>query len=411
MNAIILAIGDELISGQHVDTNSAYLSDRLATVGIRALAHWTIGDELSAIEDAFKRAAAAAELVISTGGLGPTGDDLTRQGLSDAMQRPLALDADGLAMMEAFFADRGWTVSEANRVQAMLPEGSQALANIHGTAPGILAKLGEATVVCMPGVPHEMKAMFEQHVLSRFGSQSGAIVRRALKTFGMAESEVGVRLADLMTARGDTRVGTIVKAGVITINMQTRADSADQASRVLDDIAADVRRRLGVAVFGEDDATLGSVVGELLKPARQTLATVESCTGGLIGKMLTDTPGASDYYVGGVIAYSNRVKEDMLDVPAELLREFGAVSQKVAQAMAEGCRKLFASNWAISTTGIAGPTGGTEEKPVGLVHFALAGPSGTSTTYQHIAGTREIVRIRAARVALNMLRLALLDAQ
>lgn len=410
MKAIILAIGDELTSGQHVDTNSAYLSGRLAMTGIHAAAHWTIGDDLSAIADAFARAAEAAELVIATGGLGPTPDDLTRQGLADAMQRPLALDADSLAMMEEFFAARGYRLSEANRVQAMLPAGAKPLANPHGTAPGILAKLGEATIVCMPGVPHEMVAMFEQSVLPRFSGQAGVIVRRVLHTFGMAESQVGVELADLMAGQGHTLVGTTVRAGVISINMQTRSDSPEVASRVLDELAADVRGRLGAAVFGEGDETLASVVGKLLISAGQTLATAESCTGGLIGEMLTDVSGASEYYLGGIVAYANEVKQAILDVPAELLEQFGAVSEQVAAAMAEGCRARLGADWAVSTTGIAGPTGGSDEKPVGLVHVALAGPEGTTTLRQHISGTRGIIRTRAACAALNMLRMAMIEA-
>jgi len=411
MKAIILAIGNELTSGRHVDTNSAYIAERLATAGVHAAAHFTVGDDRSAIAEALAGAAGAAELVIATGGLGPTPDDLTRQGLADAMGCELAPDAASLAMLEDFFAARGYTLSETNRVQAMLPAGAEPLPNRHGTAPGILAPLGEATVVCLPGVPHEMRAIFDEHVLPRFAGRAGVIVRRELRTFGMPESELGAKLADLMTGDGDTTIGTAVKAGVISVSLQTRAESVEAASAVLSQAAAAVRNRLGEAVFGEGDETLASAVGQRLAAAGETLATAESCTGGLIGKLLTDVPGSSEYYLGGVVAYADDVKQSLLDVPGELLAAHGAVSEQVAAAMAEGCRRRFGSDWALAATGIAGPTGGTADKPVGLVHFALTGPDGTTTQCQQISGTREIVRTRAACAAVNMLRLALMEGQ
>ncbi len=411
MRAIILAIGDELTTGGQVDTNSAYISQALTGVGIATAAHWTVGDERAFIAETFSRAAGAAELVIATGGLGPTPDDLTRQALADAMGCELTLDQASLAMMQEFFAARAYTLSETNKVQAMLPVGAAPIANAHGTAPGILATLGEATVVCMPGVPHEMKAMFADHVLPKFAGGGQVILRQTVQTIGMPESELGEKLADLMTAGGDTKIGTTVKAGIISVNIQVRGQRAEIASQKLAKLSQAVTGRLGGTVFGQGEQSLASCVGVQLTAASETLATAESCTGGLIGKMLTDASGASEYYLGGVVAYDNAVKQSLLDVPAELLASHGAVSKQVAAAMAEGCLRRFASDWAISTTGIAGPTGGTPDKPVGLVHMALASRDETTTLRQQISGPREIVRLRAAMTALNMLRLAMQKSQ
>jgi len=409
--AAILAIGDELISGQCVDTNSAFLARRLAERGIRTTYHETVGDDGSAIVDALVRTAGLADVVIVSGGLGPTADDRTRHALAKALGVELELDASYREHLEAFFRQRGRPLSEANRIQMMLPAGAIPLANRMGTACGMSARLARADVFCLPGVPHEMRTMFDEQVLPRLTAGESVIVHRAVHTFGCAESDVGAALSDLMTNSGPVQVGTTVSAGVISVRITAQGEAPEQTRGLVDQTADEVRQRLGSAVFGQDEDTLAAVVGRQLLERDQTLSTAESCTGGLIGKMLTDLSGSSAYYRGGVIAYANDVKVSHLAVPEELLAEHGAVSAPVAVAMAEGARQRMVSDWAVSTTGIAGPTGGTAAKPVGLVFVGLAGPNGTDVAERRLVGSREIVRLRASRAALNALRLAMRDVR
>jgi len=408
MRAIIIAVGDELLSGAAIDTNSAYLSEQLAARGIAAVAHWTVGDDEQAVADAVARAAGSAEIVVVTGGLGPTADDLTRQGLARASGAELVLDEKSLAQIENFFRIRGRQMQPINRIQAMIPAGAEALQNTSGTAPGIASRLGNARVFVLPGVPHEMKTMFEAQVAPQLPQLTGVIVSRAIHTFGLGESDVAAKIADLMVRDANPLIGVTVEAGLVTVRMASRAESSQAARRQADAVAGEIKKRLGQVVIGEDDATLAWAVGELLRRRGQRLATSESCTGGLVGQLITSVPGSSDYYVGGVVAYADEVKHDSLGVDRQLIAARGAVSEEVAAAMARGCRVKFRSDWAIGVTGIAGPRGGTDEKPVGLVYVAIAGPAGVQVYRQIFPGTREVVRMRTALAAINYLRLALL---
>jgi len=407
MKAMVLAIGDELVGGRTVDTNSAYLSERLAARGIRTIAHVTVADDRSPIADAVADAARRADVVLITGGLGPTEDDLTRQGLADAMGVELVLNETCLAEIEAFFRQRGREMAPTNRIQAMLPAGTEPLDNRLGTAPGIAATLGAAAVFVMPGVPHEMREMFLAQIVPRLPDGTGAIVQHVVHTYGRGESDVGAVIRDLMRRDANPTVGTTVAGGLVSVRVTARAESPDRADEIARGTVAEVRRRLGDGVVGEDDETIASVVGAMLRQRGQTLATAESCTGGLIGEQITDVPGASDYFLGGAVCYANDVKRDVLGVDEGLLAAHGAVSEPVAEAMATGCRERFGSDWAIATTGIAGPTGGTESKPVGLVYLSLAGPDGTEVHRHVFSGTRQFIRRQAALAGLNYLRLAL----
>lgn len=407
MKAIILSVGDELVSGQAADTNSAHLARRLGELGVTVAEHRTVGDDRLAIAAALTAAATAAQVVLVTGGLGPTADDLTRQALADAMGTELVLDRDRLAEIEVFFRDRGRTMQPANRIQAMVPAGARSMPNPLGTAPGIAARLGQADVYALPGVPHEMQQMFEECVAPHLGGH-GAVVHRLVHCFGKGESDIAAGITELMQRGRNPAVGTTASAGMITVRVAARGASRQQAQDLAERTVAEVRRRLGELVVGVDGQTMPAAVGELLRQAGATLATAESCTGGLVGELVTSVAGSSDYYLGGVVAYANDAKGDLLAVPEALIREQGAVSEAVAAAMAEGCRRRFGSDWAISVTGIAGPGGGSEDKPVGLVYVGLAGPAGT-TVHRHILpATRAIVRLRAALTALNHLRLALM---
>jgi len=406
MNAAILAIGDELVSGASNDTNSAYLARELAARGIATRSVHVLRDDADAIHREISRASTEADLILITGGLGPTADDLTRHGLAKSMSAELVLDEVSLERIEAFFAKRGRTMRPGNRIQAMFPKGAEVLENDIGTAPGIAAVIGPARVFVLPGVPQEMRRMFERCVLPRLPGERGAIVQRVLRCFGAGESDVAARIEDLMARGAEPEVGITVSAGLISIRITAHGRDTSDADRRAEAAAGEIRRRVGHLVIGEGDATLASVVGAALRETGQTLSAAESCTGGLIGVMVTEAPGASEYFLGGLIAYANDVKREQLGVAQALLDEHGAVSRPVAVAMAQECRRRFGSDWALSVTGIAGPGGGTPEKPVGLVFIGLAGPSGTRVERHVFPGDREIIRRRSARAALDLLRRA-----
>jgi competence/damage-inducible protein CinA-like protein len=410
MKAVIIAIGDELISGKTVDTNSAYLADRLSLMGIDTEAHWTVGDDEEPIADALSAAARRADLVFVSGGLGPTQDDLTRQGLARAMGSELELEEGRLAEIEEFFRRRGREMIPENRVQAMIPVGATSLDNRMGTAPGIEAQIGDAKIFIMPGVPHEMRGMFESVITPRLIGSHRTILRRVVHTFGMGESDVGAQVRDLMSDRtGAVVVGTTVAAGMVSLRITVRTDGADVATELLSATCEEVRTRLGNLVVGEDDQTLPEVIGGLLRERQQTVATAESCTGGLIAQRLTEVAGASEYFLGSVVSYANSAKRDLLGVPPDVLESHGAVSAPVAEAMAQGARERTGADWAISATGIAGPGGGSEEKPVGLVYIGLSGPDGCAVHREVFPGTRAHIRLRTTLAGMNYLRLRLME--
>ncbi len=405
MKAVIISVGDELISGKTVDTNSAYLADNLTRCGIATIAHWTVGDCQSTIARTITDAAAIADIVLVSGGLGPTTDDVTRQALAEAMGTGLQIDPPSLEVIEGFFRSRGLTMAPINRMQAMVPIGAAVLPNSAGTAPGIAAAVGDAMVYITPGVPHEMKRMFEQQIAPRLPKGSGVILQKILHTFGMGESTVGEMLGELMTRDGPVLVGTTVAAGLVSIRITASSPDADRGRACVQTLCTKIRQRLGEIIFGEDEDTMAGVVGQMLKKAGKTLATAESCTGGMIGQMITAVPGSSSYYLGGMITYHNNLKMSLLGVSEDLLKQHGAVSEPVARAMAQGCRARTGADYALSVTGIAGPDGGTAEKPVGLVHIALAHAGGTEHMRYAFPSSREIVRLRASLSAMNMLRL------
>jgi len=463
MNAHLLSIGTELTMGQTVDTNAAWLAQQLAAVGIECDRHVTVPDDLAPIVRAIREAADEADLLLITGGLGPTVDDLTRQALADAADVPIEFRPDCFAAVEAFFASRNRPMHPQNRVQAMIPAGFSPIDNTCGTAPGMTGRLKKSIVFVMPGVPREMKTMFVRDVLPAIlattpspsqgvGRGEGStparhatvILQQILRTFGMPEAEVGEKIADLMARGRNPTVGTSAADMIISIRINARADSEAAARALLDADADDIRRRLGIAVFGEGDDTLSDAVARLLIAQRKTIATAESCTGGLIAKRLTDVPGSSAYFIQSFVTYSNDAKQRLLEIPADLLAAHGAVSAEVAEAMAANCRRLAGTDFALSATGIAGPTGGTPDKPVGLVYIAMAErqeptshgatTSGGATTsrglqparpfeHERTPGsdyrvtvkelrigesfTRDEIRDRTAKAAINLLRLAL----
>ncbi|MCO6438325.1 MAG: competence/damage-inducible protein A [Phycisphaerae bacterium] len=410
MDAVILSIGTELVSGQTLDTNAAWLAEQLSAVGCRVVRHVTVGDELEDITRAFREAMECAGTVMATGGLGPTADDLTRQALANALGRELVESAEALAQIEALFARWQRTMSDANRLQALMPEGCEIIPNPRGTAPGIhfQGAARSLDIFVLPGVPSEMKAMFAESVLPAVRARSGGAVTLVarLNSFGMSEANVGEALADLMARDRNPLVGTTASAGVIGVRILATSTNEADARAVLGADVAEVRRRLGEHVFGEGDETLQESVAKRLFETKKTVATAESCTGGLLAKRLTDVPGSSTYFLRGYVSYSNESKIELLGVAAELIQEYGAVSEEVARAMASGCRRASGADFALSVTGVAGPGGGTAEKPVGLVYVGLADGSGVAVRRLMVGShlTREEIRDRTCKMALNMLR-------
>lgn len=412
MQAVIIAVGDELTTGQTVDTNSAWLARQLAEIGVGTLQHVTVADQLEAVRDEIARAAARCDVVLVSGGLGPTADDLTREALAAALGAPLERNEQSEARLREFFARRRREMPAANLVQAMCPRGAAPIDNTCGTAPGIHARLGAAEVYAVPGVPREMKVMFERDIRPALQARAGgaAIVSTVLYTYGAAEADIGEQLRDLMRRDRNPAVGTTAQETVIGVRIVARGDSPPAARDLLAADAAEVRGRLGAIVYGENDPRIAAAVGELLRRAGRTIATAESCTGGLIAKQLTDIPGSSAYLLEGIVTYSNAAKTRRLGVPEELIRAYGAVSAAVAEAMAVGCRVASGADYALSVTGIAGPDGGTADKPIGLVYVGLADAGGCEVKEYRLGEylTRDEVRDRTAKAALNRVRLKLL---
>ncbi|MBI5863607.1 MAG: competence/damage-inducible protein A [Planctomycetes bacterium] len=409
--AWIISIGTELTLGQSVDTNSAWLSQQLAALGIRVERHVTIADEHAPLVDVLRQSAGSSDLVVVTGGLGPTDDDLTRAALAEAANTRLERDQAALERIRAFFAKRNRPMPERNCVQADVPIGGRSLPNDRGTAPGVFIAMCGTAIYALPGVPFEMKAMFEAQVAPEIRTAAkGRVVRsRVVRTFGRPESEIGEQLSDLMARGRNPEVGTTADMGDIGVRINAIADSAEACDALLEREEREVRRRLGPAVYGRDADTLAVAVGRMLAERGQTVSVAESCTGGMLGAILTDVPGSSRYFLGGVIAYANEVKIKRLDVPAELLRRHGAVSEETAAAMAAGARAAFESTYALATTGVAGPDGGSPEKPVGMVCFGIAGPASVRARTIRYGETlpRGVIRHWAARTALNLLRMEL----
>jgi nicotinamide-nucleotide amidase len=411
MKTEILSIGSELTSGQNLDTNSQWLSQRLAETGIAVHFHTTVADDLEDNVDALRTAVRRAGLVIITGGLGPTQDDLTREALARLGGGELVFHQQSFDHIQQMFAKRSRTMPERNRVQALFPTGAEPIVNNYGTAPGIYLRYGDCHLFALPGVPSEMFAMFEQEVkprLARLGLGGGVVFQRKLNCFGTGESAIEAKLLDL-TRRGHVpEVGITVSDAVISLRILARAANKAEAEVQIAPVEQTIRERLGDLVFGEEHEELQDVVLRLLEKRRNTLATAESITGGLVARSMCRIPGASEWFRGGIVAYVNEVKTEMLGVSSKLIAEHCVVSAPVAEAMAVGCRVRFKTDLAVSTTGIAGPTGGSGDKPVGLVFVGLAWDGGSRAYHFSWLGTRDEVQSRTAKMALNYVRLHLL---
>lgn len=412
MGVEILTIGTEILLGQIVDTNAAFMAQRLAEAGIDLFFKATVGDNEGRIEAALRQGLERSDAVLCSGGLGPTEDDLTREVIAKVLGRRLRLDEGVLAHIAARFAGRGLPMPENNRKQAYVPEGAEALPNPRGTAPGLyLTTPGGKVVAAMPGVPGELRLMLTAEVIprlrGRFG-MTGRIRSRVLRTCGAGESRVDQLIGDLFRSQRNPTIGVQAHAGEVHVRLTAKGESEAEIEGLLDGLEAKLRERLGPLVFGRDQEELEGVVGRLLRERGLTLAVAESCSGGLVAHRLTNIPGSSRYFDRGVVAYSNRAKTEVLGVPADLVAARGAVSPEVARAMAEGARRLAGSDFGIGITGIAGPDGGTAEKPVGLTYVGLAWEGGALAAEYRFLSDRGVNKVRASQMALEVLRRHLL---
>ena len=414
-SAEIICVGSELLLGDILNGNARYLARQLASLGIAHHYQTVVGDNPLRIQRAVAIACERARLIIFTGGLGPTPDDLTLAALADFFDTPLEERPEILADLEAKFAKRGRSLPQSSRRQAQLPKDADVLANAVGTAPGVIWQPRPGlTILTFPGVPREMKAMWQAVAvpyLRQSGWANGVIHSRTLKFWGIGESTLAEKVGPLLASDNPT-VAPYANEGEVKLRLSAKADSVAAANALIDPVADKIRQTAGAHYYGQDDESLASVVGDLLLARLQTLSVAESCTGGGLGRLITAVPGSSRYFWGGIISYDNRVKQDVLGVAERDLAEKGAVSSEVAIAMAKGVRRQLGTDWGISITGVAGPGGGSAEKPVGLVYIGVANEEG-ATSDKFLFGedwTRERIRERSAFSALNLIRLALMKS-
>jgi len=404
--AAILAIGSEMLGPLRQDTNSLWLTARLEEVGIPVVRKAIVGDDPAQIREELDNAARAAAMVFTTGGLGPTADDMTVAVVAKWLGATLRRNETFLAKMRQRFERRGFVMPECNEKQADFIEGAVVLENPKGTAPGFWGRRGDNEIVLLPGVPSEMKEIMETRVLPELSRRGEGRVgrRRVLRIAGMGESAVEELVAPVYAKWKDDPVTILASPGEVQLHLATRGQPAEAEAR-LSAMEGDFRAVLGDRIFGQDSEDLPVVVGNLLRRSGHTLAMAESCTGGLVSSLLTDVPGSSEYFLGSVVSYANGAKAELLGVSPETLAAHGAVSEESAREMAEGARRRFDADFAVSITGIAGPDGGSPEKPVGTVFFALAERNGEGVgKKRQFVGDRGTIRKASAIVALELLR-------
>ncbi len=406
MRAEIIAIGSELLTPYRLDTNSLFLTDGLNQVGIRVVHKAVVGDSLDDMRASFRQALDRADLIVACGGLGPTDDDRTREAVADLLSRKLELNEGVLRHIQELFRRFGRVMPEINRRQAMVPEGATVIPNPRGSAPGLWIETSGHIVILLPGVPAELRAMFEQEIrprLTRLGHDE-RLFTRDLRITGLPESEVEQRVSPLYALYPDTE--TTILASPPGIQLHPRVWSRDpaQANQILDEMVKRMSLALGEHLYSTEGEAMEEVVARALTENRATIAVAESCTGGLLAERLTNIPGSSVYFLGGVVCYSNELKSALVDVPAELIESKGAVSPEVALALADGIRKRTGATIGVGVTGIAGPGGGTPEKPVGLVHIGIADERGPRERRFQFPGDRERIRMHASQTALDSVR-------
>jgi nicotinamide-nucleotide amidase len=410
VNAEIIAVGSELLTPYRMDTNSLYLTEQLNQLGVEVIFKSVVGDNLRRLVAAAQHALYRSDIVILSGGLGPTEDDLTREAVAEALGLGLKRDPDILKRLEERFAARGWKMASNNAKQADVLEGATVLPNANGTAPGqwLSGKFDgrERIVVLLPGPPHELKALFEAEVRQQLQAKvpPAFLATRVLKVAMLGESQVDARVAPIYKRYTDVDTTILAGAGEIQLHFKTCAPTLEEAQQRVDEVAGAVEDELDDAVFSGAGESLEQIVGYWLQMRNATLSVAESCTGGLLAERITSVSGSSRYFLGGAVVYSNELKTELAGVPAEMIERHGAVSREVAAALAEGIRYRCESTLGVGITGVAGPTGGTAEKPVGLVFHAVASDSGTDVIQRNFPGDRKRIRQLASTMALDMVR-------
>lgn len=412
MTAEIIAVGSELLTPQRVDTNSLFLTDQLNGLGVEVVTKSVIGDHLDRLADAVRRAVSRSEIVILCGGLGPTGDDLTRDAVGAALDRKLIYHPEITEALEQRFAQMKRKLVEANKRQAFLIEGAEMLPNERGTAPGQWIEESGACVMLLPGPPHEMQAMFTRQCLPRLAR---VVPRQAIRTLvfrvtGIPESDLDQLIAPVYKKYENPVTTILAAAGDLQIHLRARCPTEAEAVALLAEVGGPIELLLGERIYSRDGRSLEEVVGDMLRARDATLAVAESATGGLLGERITAVPGSSDYFLGGFITYASRMKVDWLGVPEDIIARCGAVSKETAEAMAQGARRRTGATYALSITGVAGPDAGGESAPVGTVYVGLAEPAGCQVLHRRFIGDRTRIRQFATQMALDMLRRQLAKA-
>jgi nicotinamide-nucleotide amidase len=406
LRAEIIAIGSELLTPFRTDTNSLWLTERLNSVGIEVQLKTVVGDDEAILEESVRDAMRRSEVIISTGGLGPTEDDITRKVFARVTGRQLTLDYEVLAGIRERFSSRGFQMTPNNERQALIPQGGKVLPNPNGTAPGIKLEQDNKLIVLLPGPPRENQPMFDNFVMADLERMSRAvrITRRVLKVTGLGESALDEMIAPIYKEYSNPSTTILFTDSEIEIHLTATAETAARAEEIAGELADKLEEKLGYYVYSTLGESLEEVIGHRLRLKQFTIATAESCTGGLVAERITQVPGSSDYFIGSVVSYTNDAKSNLLDVPAEMIERNGAVSGEVAEAMARGVRARTGATIGLSVTGTAGPSGGTDAVPVGTVYIGLADDVVTSNRRLTLPGDRHLIRWRASTAALEMVR-------
>jgi len=411
MNSEIVCIGTELLLGHVVNSNASYIARKLAMLGIDHYFQITVGDNPQRLSSTIRTALNRSDIVITTGGLGPTIDDITAKVIAKTIDRKLILERVILKDIADYFRRQNKKIPKDSLRQALIPEGAKWLKNPFGTAPGLIIEQGSKILIALPGPPREMNPMVLDYVVPYLKSKSKAeqvLKSKSLRLTGLIEAKVNQKVKDLLKLSGPVQVGIYARLGEVELKIMAKAKNEKTADAEIKKLEKIVRKRFGSFLYGADDETLESVVGNLLAKRKKTVAVAESCSGGLIASLITNISGASDYFKGGIVAYSNDSKIKNLDVPANIIKENGAASPQVAKKMALGIKNKANATIGIGVTGIAGPKGATKKKPVGLVFIALSMKKKTNCRQFNFSGTRTEVKLQTAQAALNMLRCELL---
>ncbi len=406
LSAEIIAIGSELLTPTKTDTNSLWLTEKLNDIGIEVKLKTIVGDDEMRLEETIRDAVSRSDIVITTGGLGPTEDDITRKIAARALNRKLIFKQNLLDDLRERFKAYGYEMPEKNISQAQIIEGAKILPNPKGSAVGMLLEMDEKYLIVLPGPPRELKPMFENFILPKLKESAGEIFvrRKSLRVSGLGESALDELIAPIYSVYKNPQTATLFNKTEIEIQLTSQADSEEEADKLNNELANKIADKLGVAVFAMDGEKMEEVIGKILTERGETLSVAESCTGGLIGERLTEVAGSSNYFIEGVVAYHNDAKVRTLNVSEETIDKYGAVSAEVAEAMAQGMRQRTSTDYAVSVTGIAGPGGGTQEKPVGTVYVGYSDKNVTKSLKLNLPGERYLIRWRSSQAALDYLR-------